>query len=126
VKKWGKIFVSLLVFVLFLSYVAYLTIERNLEGLDEVKITPLELSLINDGEYQGKYSAFPVSVTVEVSVVNHRITNIDIIEHNNGQGGKAEVIVDEVIRMQSLDVDVISGATYSSQVIKLAIADALK
>ena len=125
-KKRGKIFVSLLVFVLLAGYAAYFIVEHNLEGLDEIKITPIDLTLIKDGDYQGKYSAFPVSVTVVVSVTDHRIASIDIIEHNNGQGGEAEAIVDEVIRMQSLNVDVISGATYSSQVIKLAIADALK
>lgn len=125
-KKRGKIFIALIVFILVASYAAYFIIERNLKGLEEVKITPVDLSLIKDGDYQGKYSAFPVSVKVEVSVADHRITKIDIIEHNNGQGGEAEAIVDEVIRLQSLDVDVISGATYSSQVIKLAIADAFK
>lgn len=125
-KNRGKFLIVLIVFILVVGYAAYFIIERNLEGLEEVKITPVDLSLIKDGEYQGKYSAFPVSVTVEVSVIDHRITKIDILEHNNGQGKEAEVIVAEVIRMQSLDVDVISGATYSSQVIKLAIADAFK
>lgn len=125
-KKRGKFLIVLIVFILVVGYTAYIIIERNLKGLEEVKITPVDLSLIKDGEYQGKYSAFPVSVTVEVSVIDHRITKIDILEHNNGQGKEAEVIVAEVIRLQSLDVDVISGATYSSQVIKLAIADAFK
>ncbi|MDP2813658.1 MAG: FMN-binding protein [Erysipelotrichaceae bacterium] len=125
-KKRVKTLIVLVVFILVVSYVAYFAIERNLEGLEEVNISPVDLSLIKDGDYQGKYSAFPVSVMVEVSVVDHRITKIDIIKHNNGQGGDAEAIVDEVIRLQSLDVDVISGATYSSQVIKLAIADAFK
>ena len=125
-KNRGKFLIVLIVFILVAGYAAYFMVERNLKGLEEVKITPIDLSLISDGEYRGKYSAFPVSVTLEVSVIDHRITKIDIIEHNNGQGGDAEVIVEEVIRLQSLDVDVISGATYSSQVIKLAIADAFK
>jgi uncharacterized protein with FMN-binding domain len=114
------------VFVFVTGYAAYFIIERNLNGLDEVVITPIDFSTVEDGEYQGKYSAFPVSVTVDVSVIDHRITKIKIIEHNNGQGGDAEAIIEEIIRVQSLDVDVISGATYSSQVIKLAIADAFK
>jgi uncharacterized protein with FMN-binding domain len=126
VKKRGKIFIALIVFVFVTGYAAYFIIERNLNGLDEVVITPIDFSTVEDGEYQGKYSAFPVSVTVDVSVIDHRITKIKIIEHNNGQGGDAEAIIEEIIRVQSLDVDVISGATYSSQVIKLAIADAFK
>lgn len=125
-KKRGKIFIALIVFILVAGYAAYFITERNLNGLNEVVITPIDFSTVEDGVYQGKYSAFPVSVTVDVSVIDHRVTSIKIIEHNNGQGGDAEAIVDEVIRLQSLDVDVISGATYSSQVIKLAIADAFK
>lgn len=123
-KKRGKFITVVIVLVLIIGYVTYFIINRNLKGLKEVKITPLELSLIEDGEYLGKYSAFPVSVIVEVFVKDHRIMSIEIIEHNNGQGKDAEAILDEIIRQQSLDVDVISGATYSSQVIKLAIAEA--
>lgn len=125
-KKRGKIFIALIVYILVAGYAAYFIIERNLNGLNEVVIAPIDFSTVEDGVYQGKYSAFPVSVKVEVSVADNRITKIDIIEHNNGQGGEAEAIIDEVIRLQSLKVDVISGATYSSQVIKLAIADAFK
>lgn len=125
-KKWGKIITVVIVVVLVVGYTAYFIIARNLEALEKVKISPVELSFVEDGEYQGRYSAFPVSVIVEVSVVDHRITKIDIIEHANGQGKDAENLIDEVIRLQSLDVDVIGGATYSSQVIKLAIADAFK
>jgi len=40
-----------------------------------------------------------------------------ILEHDNGKGGKAEKIVDDVIKAQSLNVDVVSGATVSSKVI---------
>jgi len=40
-------------------------------------------------------------------------------------GGKAESIVDDVIAKQSLDVDVVTGATYSSSTILKAIEDSL-
>jgi uncharacterized protein with FMN-binding domain len=73
----------------------------------------------------GSYSVFPVSVDVEVEVSNHVITSILITKHDNGQGTPAEVIIDDVILAQSIDVDSISGATYSSKVILLAIKDAL-
>jgi uncharacterized protein with FMN-binding domain len=53
------------------------------------------------------------------------IKKIEIVRHLNGQGKPAEVIPDRVIEMQSLDVDIISGATYSSKVILKAIENAL-
>jgi uncharacterized protein with FMN-binding domain len=48
------------------------------------------------------------------------------LEHRNGQGEAAEVIPQMVVDAQSLQVDAISGATFSSKVILLAIEDALK
>ena len=65
-------------------------------------------------------------MVLEVIVKEKQITEIKIIKHTNGQGGEAEAILDTVIDAQSLQVDVISGATYSSKVILLAIEDALK
>ncbi|MFH1693164.1 MAG: FMN-binding protein [Bacillota bacterium] len=99
--------------------------EKELEVLLAEEIESIDLSSVSDGTYEGSYAAFPISVIVRVSIVNHEITNIEITKHVNGQGGDAEAIVDDVIDAQSLDVDLISGATYSSKVILLAIQDAI-
>lgn len=74
----------------------------------------------------GEYSVIPVYVKVEVSVTEHKITGIKIIEHENGLGSKAEKIVDDVISRQSLEVDAVSGATVSSKCIIKAIENALQ
>lgn len=78
-------------------------------------------TLVNDVN-----SITPVYVEVEVSVTEHKITNIKIIEHENGLGGKAEKIVDNIISRQSLEVDAVSGATVSSKCIIKAIENALQ
>lgn len=54
------------------------------------------------------------------------VSFIKIIEHENGLGGKAEKIVDDVISRQSLEVDALSGATVSSKYIIKAIENALQ
>ena len=54
-------------------------------------------------------------------IYNNRITNIEIIKHINGQGGPAEVIINDIMEYQSLLVDDIAGATYSSRVLKLFV-----
>ncbi len=99
---------------------------RNLEDLKDIKIRDIDLSSVSDGTYEGKYAVFPVSVIVNVTVRDHLITGIDLVKHVNGKGQAAESIPDQVIEEQSLDVDVVSGATYSSKVILLAIDDALQ
>ncbi len=88
-------------------------------------ISDINLSDIADGSYMGKYEIFPVLVEVRVIVREHRITEIELVEHNNYRGGPAEVIPSKVIEAQNLDVDVISGATASSKVILKAIEAAL-
>ncbi|MBE0600950.1 MAG: FMN-binding protein, partial [Firmicutes bacterium] len=78
------------------------------------------------GTYTGAYSAFPVSAEVAVTVQDHQIAAIDLVRHNNGQGGAAEAIPQMVVDAQSIQVDTVTGATFSSKVILLAIRDALQ
>ncbi|TYB94365.1 MAG: FMN-binding protein, partial [Kosmotoga sp.] len=51
--------------------------------------------------------------------------DIELIEHNHGRGEAAEVIPEKVVEAQSLKVDIITSATYSSKVILKAIENAL-
>ncbi len=107
------------------AFVAYKAIESNLKSLETLEIPDVDLSAVEDGAYGGSYSAFPVAVEVSVTVKDHVITDIQIIKHRNGQGAPAEVIPEKVIKAQSLQVDTVAGATYSSNVILSAIENAL-
>lgn len=100
-------------------------IEANLEGLKELAISDIDLSKVKDGVYIGKHSVFPVAVEVKVTVSNHKISGIELVKHKNGRGAAAEIIPDKVIESQTLQVDTVSGATYSSKVILKAIENAL-
>lgn len=117
--------VVIIIGITLISIVMVNMVNRGLESLLEENYETPDLSLIEDGVYEGSYDAFPIEVTLNVTIENHVITQIEIIEHNSGRGAPAEVIVDDVISNQSLDVDLITGASYSSQVILLAIKDAL-
>jgi len=98
---------------------------QNLENLADIEIETMDLSGKADGTYRGTYKAFPIEVILDVVILNHEIIEIIIIKHQTGEGEPAEGIIPDIISAQSLDVDVIAGATYSSIVIKLAILDAL-
>lgn len=93
--------------------------------VSRLSISDVNLSMVGDGVYTGSYDAILVSAKVRVTVKNHRIEGIELVEHNNGRGKPAEVIPDKVLAAQSLEVDVISGATSSSKVILKAIENAL-
>ena len=89
----------------------------------EVK-TP-DFASLPDGTYRGSYDGGMVKAVVDVLVAGGRIEKVTIVSHRNGMGTPAEVIVDDVVRAQSLEVDTISGATRSSKVILKAIEEAL-
>jgi uncharacterized protein with FMN-binding domain len=85
----------------------------------------IDVSSVPDDKYSGPYCSFPVSAKVEVTVRNHEIVDIELIEHNHGRGEAAEVIPEKVVEAQSLKVDVITSATYSSKVTLKAIENAV-
>ncbi|RRK34093.1 FMN-binding protein [Schaedlerella arabinosiphila] len=121
-----KILIILLCTILFVLIGASLYLKRLVNDVNSITVSNLNMANITDGIYVGKYSITPVYVEVEVTVTEHKITNIKIIEHENGLGGKVEKIVDDVISRQSLEVDAVSGATVSSKCIIKAIENALQ
>jgi len=126
-KKRVRIIIVLIVIIGALLAVwgtmAYL--QTNLEQLSDLTIVNVDISKMKDGIYVGNYKSFPVAAVVNVTISNHTIAEIDLVKHNNGQGKDAEIIPEKVVEAQSLEVDFVSGATYSSKVILKAIEDAL-
>lgn len=79
------------------------------------------------GTYVGSAEGFHGDVKVEVTLTEDRIVSIDVSEDETaGVGDKAiEQLVASVIESQSLNHDVVSGATYSSEGFLAALALAL-
>ena len=127
-KRRYKVLIIIFIFLVGVGIAFKLIIdsmEKNLEELMAIQIEDIDLLNVSDGTYEGAYKTTPIEVHVSVTVVNHVITEIDITKHITGQGESAEVIIEDVFIEQSLEVDLVSGATYSSKVILLAIFDAL-
>jgi len=105
----------------------YLISVRNYQKtIKELTINKVDLSKISDGKYTGSYDVNLISAKVSVTVKDHKIENIDLLEHKNDRGKPAEVIPSMVVKAQSLQVDTISGATNSSKTILKAIENALE
>jgi len=88
-----------------------------------------DLELKTDGTYRGNYdlSGTPVNVVLDVTVQNHKISEIGIVKHFCSPiGKKGEKIINKIIDAQNLNVDVISGATASSKAIIKAVENALQ
>jgi len=125
-----KVFIGVLAFVgllVVVGTVAFVILNREMRSLADTEIPYISLEGLADGTYEGHWSNRIILVEVLVTVEDEEITAIEILRHRHGQGAEtAEAITDDVITSQSLAVDAVSGATYSSKAILLAIADALE
>ena len=81
-----------------------------------------------DGEYTGSAAGFRGTTQVQVSVENGYITDISVLSTDDDASffnrAKSSVI-SEILSSQSLSVDTVSGATYSSFAIIDAVTNAL-
>ena len=98
---------------------------KNAKSYDTMDYSNLDLSQLEDGSYVGSEDGGMVKAKVEVTVTEHQITKVTILEHECGTGKPAEAIVDQMVKDNRIDVDGVSGATLSSDVIKTAVYNAL-
>lgn len=116
----------LILFLVFIGvYSGIKTIQSNLERLQDLEIANVDLTEVVDGTYTGSFKVFPITAEVKVTVKNHQITGVELLKHQSGQGAPADKILDQIVEAQTLKVDVISGATYSSKIILKAVENSL-
>lgn len=82
---------------------------------------------LEDGVYKGSATGFRGTVTVAVTIMDKKIVSIDILSASDDETffNRAKGVIDKIIASQTLDVDVVSGATYSSNGIIGAVKNAL-
>ena len=83
---------------------------------------------VKDGTYKGSANGYGGKVTVNVTVSKKTMTAIDIVSapgETDSFFQRAKGVIDEMLTAQSTDVDVVSGATYSSNGIIGAVRNAL-
>lgn len=93
--------------------------------VDEMVFTDINIASISDGIYTGECDTGVIYARVEVTVEEGKLLNVNILEHRHERGAAAEVIADQMVQEQRTDVDVVSGATNSSKVIRMAVENAL-
>ena len=83
---------------------------------------------VKDGTYKGSANGYGGKVTVNVTVSKKTMTVIDVVSapgETDSFFQRAKGVIDEMLTAQSTDVDVVSGATYSSNGIIGAVKNAL-
>lgn len=83
---------------------------------------------LEDGVYEGEGTGYGGTISVAVTIEDQTITSIEILSASGEDTAflnKALAVIDSILEAQSLDVDTISGATYSSRGIIAAVNNAL-
>lgn len=82
---------------------------------------------LTDGVYKGTGTGYAGGITVAVQIKDKQIVAIDILSSSDDAAffKRAQAVIDKIIKGQTLDVDTVSGATYSSRGIISAVKNAL-
>ncbi|MFA9379003.1 MAG: FMN-binding protein [Lachnotalea sp.] len=102
--------------------------ETTTESVAEDTSETGTLAEVQDGTYEGSGTGFRGETTVSVTVSDGAITDITILSYIDDQRyfeRASDTVIEEIITNQDVSVDAVSGATYSSNGIMAAVADAL-
>ncbi len=89
--------------------------------------TEVQKSIYKDGTYTGYGEGMNGKVKVNVTISGDKIISISVGENSEDEEylGEAKGVIDRIIASQSTSVDVVSGATYSSNGIIGGVNEAL-
>lgn len=121
-----KVLGAIFLLVVVVAGIGMIYITRGLEEGLNVTINPVDLSTKEDGIYKGSYDFGRWSNELNVTIENHKITNINItddimIVNPEVRSG----LIQRVMEEQNTTVDVISGGTVSCKAYLKSIENAL-
>lgn len=100
--------------------------KSQIARIKNLPVSQITLSSVADGSYKGSFCLKRFCYTVEVTISSGTISDIILLSNTKSEyGEKAAAIKNRIIEAQSLQVDVISGATISSKSIIKAVEKAL-
>ena len=87
----------------------------------------MDIGQLNDGTYTGSARGYKSVIIVQVTISGGKIADIQVVSQGDDEPyfSNARAVIQRVISSQSMSVDTVSGATYSSTGILVAIKNAL-
>ena len=93
---------------------------------ERLQVGKVDFSSLKDGIYEGQYMGGRWSNKVRVTVASGKVTGIEILRDVWFRKPElTEQVVSDVIKSQSLDVDIVSGATVTTRAYLKAMENAL-
>lgn len=102
--------------------------ESILEPQTETPVVTFSGAQLADGIYEGSADGYHGGIVLSVTVSEGQVTDIAVASHNDTERffQHAMDIIDTILSEQSLEVDAVTGATFSSAGIVNAVYDALE
>ena len=120
VIQWSLI----VIFVSTLIVLSGCAVVKYKKKIASTKIQTINLKTIEDGVYEGFYDVYLINARVIVEVDSNKIVSIELVEHKHDRFS-GEPMIQRVLDEQSLEVDIITGATNSCKTVLKAIEIAL-
>lgn len=103
-------------------------LDTNFFTKEEVKIEFDMNQPLNDGEYQSVVDGQYGEMKVQVTITDGKISDVKIVSNNETEeiaSGALKMIPEKIVESNSVEVDVISGATLTTNRIRTAVVDCL-
>ena len=107
---------------------ATVTSEAVIKAVEKALGPKVRAATYNDGTYEATVDAAHGPLSVEVTVADGVISDVVVTEHSETEGLTDPAVTDlptEIVESNSTDVDVVSGATLTSNAVKSAVDEAL-
>lgn len=122
-KKLFRVVVASLVVLIIMMSSIFIIFQLQYRSIN---YTNIDMADVADGIYRGKADTLLLKVEVDVEVEDHKIKNIEFIEHVTTYEEVGEHIVNKIIEENSYQIDVVTSATASTKVITSAVNKALE
>ena len=100
----------------------------NIEKPDSADSTDTAEQVYKDGTYTGDGQGFGGNIQVQITIADDTLTDIQVVsaeKEDSAYLSQGKAVIDRILEAQSTDVDTVSGATFSSTGILMAVEDAL-
>lgn len=121
-----RIFLGLALLLVVMIAVTAVSRYQEIGDLRRLQITDIDLSKVADGIYTGAYGKEVLAAKLQVTVAAGRISDIQVLEPSNGLGKAASQMISAVLSAQSLEVDIVTGASATSKLVLRTVEEALR
>ena len=100
----------------------------NIEKPDSADSTDTTDQVYKDGTYTGDGQGFGGNIQVQITIADDTLTDIQVVsaeKEDSAYLSQGKAVIDRILEAQSTEVDTVSGATFSSTGILMAVEDAL-